>query len=180
MHSTNLDSNSNYLFTKLDFLVFVASSYKYRSTAVGGTFDHIHRGHRALLERAFETSEFVVIGLTSDKFVADEGKKIHHGFDDRKNQLIKYLNKHYPGRKYQITKLESRFGAGIFTEAIGAIVVSTETFPTVKFANEKRVKAGLPEMKVEVVPMIPAHDGVKISSTRIRAGEIDTEGNPKK
>ena len=158
----------------------MSSSYRYRSTAVGGTFDHIHRGHRALLQRAFETSESVVIGLTSDKFVTDEGKKIHHDFDDRKKQLIRYLDKHYPSRRYQITKLESHFGAGIFTNAIDAIVVSTETFPTVKFANEKRVQAGLSEMKVEVVPMIPAHDGVKISSTRIRAGEIDIEGNPRK
>lgn len=158
----------------------MSASYKHHCTAVGGTFDHIHRGHRALLARAFETSERVVIGLTSDKYVADEGKKIHHEFDERKKHLVKYLEAHYPGRKYDITKLEARFGKGIFTEGIDAIVVSTETFPAVESANKKRLQAGLQEMKVEVVPMIPAHDGVKISSTRIRAGEIDTEGNPKK
>lgn len=147
---------------------------------MGGTFDHIHKGHRALLARAFETAESVVIGLTSDNFVAEEGKKIHHDFDFRKSQLIKYLSKHYPGRQYQITKLESRFGAGIFTKGIDSIVVSAETFPTVKYANDKRVQSGLLPMSVEVVPMTPAHDGAKISSTRIRAGDIDIEGNPRK
>ena len=155
-------------------------SYKYHRAALGGTFDHIHRGHRALLARAFGTSEQVVIGLTSDKFAADEGKKIHRDFDERKKLLMKFIDMHYPNRKYDITKLEARFGKGIFTDEIDAIVVSSETFPTVESANNKRVKVGLPEMKVEVVPVIPAKDGVKISSTRIRAGEIDTEGNLKK
>ena len=155
-------------------------SRKYHAAAVGGTFDHIHRGHKALLDRAFATSEFVFIGLTSDKFASEEGKKIDHDFEFRKTQLAKYLNSTHPRRKYTITRLESRFGAGIFTREIDAIVVSTETFPSVKAANLKRVKEGLPEMKVEVVPMISAHDGKKISSTRIRAGEIDHEGNPKK
>jgi pantetheine-phosphate adenylyltransferase len=172
--------NSNPLIMKLELLGFVSSPYKYRVIAVGGTFDHIHKGHRALLDRAFETSESVVIGLTSDKFAADAGKRIHHDFDYRKSQLVTYLNKHRPGREYQITRLEARYGKGIFTEGIDAIVVSTETLPTVKSANEKRVQVGLQEMKVEVVPMIPAHDGIKISSTRIRAGEIDREGNPRK
>ena len=85
----------------------------------------------------------------------------------------------YPDRKYLITKLESRFGAGIFTKDIEAIVVSAETLPSVESANLKRVQSGLPEMKVEVVPMIVAQNGSRISSTRIRAGEIDEEGNLK-
>ncbi|MDG6906889.1 MAG: pantetheine-phosphate adenylyltransferase [Nitrososphaerota archaeon] len=161
-------------------LILVPSSFKYRNAALGGTFDQIHKGHKALLERAFQTSESVVIGLTSDNFVAEEGKKIHHDFDFRKSQLINYLGKHYPGRRFQITKLESRFGAGIFTNGIDAIVVSAETLPAVKSANDKRMQSGLEPMKVEVVSMIPAYDGLKISSTRIRAGEIDTEGNPRK
>lgn len=70
----------------------------------------------------------------------------------------------------------------MFTRDIDAIVVSSETAPRVAEANEKRRKLGLADLKVEEVPMIMARDSNKISSTRIRAGEIDTEGNiiPKK
>ncbi len=153
--------------------------HKYNSIAVGGTFDQIHGGHRTLLKRAFDTSELVIIGLTSDAFAASEGKKLDHSFEFRRNQLSKYLAQNFPGREYTITKLEARFGKGIFTRKIEAIAVSTETFPSVRDANDKRRQLGLPEMKVEVVPLVVTQDGQKISSTRIRAGEIDEEGRPK-
>lgn len=150
--------------------------YKYSSIAVGGTFDQIHSGHKALLKRAFDTSSLVIIGLTSDEYVNTEGKAIAHNFEYRKNQLEEYLNDSHPGREHMITKLDARFGQGIFTKNIEAIVVSTETLPRIQSANEKRRELGLPEMKIEIVPMVVAEDGQKISSTRIRAGEIDEEG----
>ena len=43
--------------------------FKYRSIALGGTFDQLHRGHVALFERAFATGEIVYIGLTSNRMM---------------------------------------------------------------------------------------------------------------
>jgi pantetheine-phosphate adenylyltransferase len=152
-------------------------SYKYHRIAMGGTFDHIHKGHEELLDRAFATGESVFIGLTSDTFAGSEEKKILHTYDQRKAQLETFLKKKYPGRKYIISKLEDRFGPGIFTPDIDAIAVSTETASRVKDANKRRREMGLPDLKVEIVPMILADDHNRISSTRIRAGEIDSEGH---
>ena len=42
---------------------------KLNLVATGGTFDYIHIGHIKLLSTAFEISDHVIIGLTSDKFV---------------------------------------------------------------------------------------------------------------
>jgi pantetheine-phosphate adenylyltransferase len=151
--------------------------YKYRQIALGGTFDHIHRGHKELLARAFQTGECVFIGLTSDDFATSTGKKIQHNYSERKNALEIFLAEKYPGRKYEISKLEDRFGPGIFTDRIDAIAVSIETHPAVEPANRKRRELGLPDLKVEVVPMTLADDDKRISSTRIRAGEIDSEGH---
>ena len=150
--------------------------YKYREAALGGTFDRLHRGHRELLSKAFATSRSVIIGLTSDEFAKSSGKKIEQNFEERRAQLKKYLDTTYPGRDYQITKLESTFGPAIFTREIEGIIVSTETLPKVENANQKRREAGLPDLQVEVVPMVLADDDDRISSTRIRAGEIDEEG----
>ena len=155
----------------------MSAPYKYRAVALGGTFDHIHKGHRKLLERAFETGEKVYIGLTSDEFVRNAGKKIQHPFEQRKLQLQRFLENNYSSRMYEITKLESRFGPGIFTGEIEALVVSTETLPSVDSANSKRRELGLTDLKVEVVSMILADDGNRISSTRIRRHEIDAEGH---
>jgi len=128
---------------------------------------------------AFDTSENVVIGLTSDVFVSSAGKIIQNNFDQRKFNLEKYLADKFPGRSYEITRLESRFGPAIFTENIDAIIVSEETLPNVASANERRKELGFPELKVEVVPMVLAEDNNRISSTRIRSGEIDEEGKIK-
>ena len=154
----------------------MSSGFKHRFIAMGGTFDHIHRGHKELLARAFETGEFVFIGLTSDAFAAKEGKKVSQDFEERKKNLENYLDATFPNRRYEISKLEDRFGPAIFSDKIDAIAVSVETQPAVDAANRKRQEMGLPKLKVEVVPMTMADDGTKISSTRIRAGEIDIEG----
>lgn len=151
-------------------------SFKYRSVAVGGTFDHIHKGHRALIRKAFETGEKVFIGLTTDEFAASAGKKITHDFESRKKELKVFLDRTFPGREYAITRLEKNFGPGMFTSDIEAIVVSTETQGRVPRANEKRRELGLADLKVEVIPLILADDGDRISSTRIRAREIDPDG----
>jgi pantetheine-phosphate adenylyltransferase len=152
---------------------------KYHSVAVGGTFDHIHSGHKALLGRAFDVADRVFIGLTSDAYVNSQGKKVEHNFETRKTQLTRFLDESFPRREYLVTKLDSAFGEGIFTSDMEAIVVSEETQAKVATANQRRIQMGLPEMKVEVVPMVLARDGERISSTRIRAGEIDEQGRPK-
>jgi cytidyltransferase-like protein len=154
----------------------MSPAFKYRCIALGGTFDHMHRGHKALLKRAFDTGETVFIGLTGDEFVRREGKRIEEDFGERKMNLEKYLLEEYPGRHYEISELKDRFGPAIFSNKIDAIAVSTETLPAVEVANKKREELGLPDLSVEIVPMMMAEDGKKISSTRIRAGEVDGEG----
>ena len=161
---------------KIALLFVMSPGYKYGYIAVGGTFDHMHRGHKALLSRAFDTGESVFIGLTGDEFVRREGKKIDESFRQRKRDLENYLKKAYPGRHYEISELKDRFGPAIFSNKIDAIAVSTETLPAVAVANKKRKELGLPDLSVELVPMAMAEDGKKISSTRIRAGEVDGEG----
>ncbi len=143
---------------------------------MGGTFDHLHLGHKQLLKKAFDKGESVFIGLTSDEFARREGKIIDQNFEERKRILESYLRTNFPGRRYEISELKDRFGPAIFTEKIDAIAVSEETLPAVEIANRRRRDLGLPDLKVEIVPMSLAEDGSKISSTRIRAGTIDPEG----
>jgi pantetheine-phosphate adenylyltransferase len=151
-------------------------SFKYQTIAVGGTFDRLHKGHRLLLDRAFETGRLVLIGLTSDGYAQSEGKRLSHNYEERKASLESYLKANYPGRNFKIRKLEARFGPAMYTSEVGAIAVSEETLGSVTEANKVRREKGLGDLNVEVVPMALAYDGGKISSSRIRANEIDEEG----
>ena len=43
--------------------------------AMGGTFDVVHSGHMALLDKAFSISSKVIVGLSSDQ-LAEKREKI--------------------------------------------------------------------------------------------------------
>ena len=149
---------------------------KFKTVATGGTFDHLHKGHEALLSKAFEVGEKVVIGVTSDAFVAKEGKRPDLPYGSRVKALREYLRRTQPGRDYLIAKLDDYYGPGIASAEVQAIVVSEETASRVKLANDLRAAEGFPPLKVVKVGYILAEDGRPISSSRIRAKEIDESG----
>ena len=149
---------------------------KYRTVATGGTFDHVHRGHAALLSKSFDVGETVVIGVTSDAFALRQGKSPDQSYAERVRALEQLIRSLFPGRKYLIAKLDDYFGPGIASPEVEAIVVSKETAARVPTANALRREKGYPPLQVEVVDYVLAEDSEPISSTRIRKGEIDSEG----
>ena len=149
---------------------------RYRTVATGGTYDHIHRGHLAMLTRSFEVGDRVVIGVTSDAFALKEGKKPGQEYVERVKALEDLIHARFPGRRYLIAKLDDYFGPGITSPEVQAIVVSRETAKRVPIANAARAARGFAPLDVITVDYVLADDREPISSTRIRSGEIDTEG----
>ena len=60
---------------------------------------------------------------------------------------------------------------------VSALVVSEETRNKGELLNKLRLEQDQPSVTIIVVPMILAKDGSRISTTRIRNSEIDTQGN---
>ncbi|MDE1852258.1 MAG: pantetheine-phosphate adenylyltransferase [Thaumarchaeota archaeon] len=149
---------------------------KYKTVATGGTFDHIHEGHIALLTKSFGVGDRVVIGVTSDAFALKEGKSPDQSYDERVRALRSLIEGRFPGREYLIAKLDDFFGPGIASPEVQAIVVSKETAKRVPIANALREAKGFPPLAVETVEYVLAADSKPISSTRIRNGEIDAQG----
>jgi pantetheine-phosphate adenylyltransferase len=149
---------------------------KYGTVAMGGTFDHLHKGHMALFTRSFSLGDVVVIGVTSDHFASREGKSPDQSYLERVRTVEQFLRSKFPGRKYVIVKLDDYFGPDIASPKVEAIVVTRETAARVPMANSLRAAKGYPPLKVEVVDYVLAVDGRPISSTRIRKGEMDVEG----
>jgi len=149
---------------------------KYKVVATGGTFDHLHVGHIALLTKSFEVGDKVVIGVTSDDFARKQGKSPDQAYGQRVRALRAFLQSRFPGREHLIVKLDDYFGPGIASPEVQAIVVSRETAKRVSIANAMREAKGYPPLETVVVDFVLAGDSKPISSTRIRKGEIDAEG----
>jgi pantetheine-phosphate adenylyltransferase len=147
--------------------------------ALGGTFDPVHDGHRALFERAFELGD-VTVGLTSDE-LAPKTRNVDRyirPFEERARDLEAELATFAAeyGREFEIRSLNEP--TGIATEpGFDALVVSPETESGAEAVNRIRRERGLEPLQVAVVDHVPAADGSRISSTRIVRGEIDEHGN---
>lgn len=142
----------------------------FKKVAVGGTFDRLHKGHKTLIEKAFEIGDVVIIGLSSDEMV----KKGVQAYETRKRVLLDFLKKFKS--KYEVVKLGDAYGPATEDKDIEAIVVSRETESKAYEINRVRERNNIKGLKIIVVPFALAEDGKPISSTRIRKGEIDTEG----
>ncbi|MCX8174443.1 MAG: inosine/xanthosine triphosphatase [Thermoplasmata archaeon] len=138
---------------------------------IGGTFDRLHKGHEVLLKKAFEVGDKVLIGITSDKLAAGKGEV--QPFDVRKRNVAEFVEK--IGKPYEILVLNDIYGITL-RKGLDALVVSSETLQRAEKINRMRVKKKLRKLKIVVVKKVLAEDLFPISSTRIRAGEINRLG----
>jgi pantetheine-phosphate adenylyltransferase len=146
--------------------------------ALGGTFDPVHDGHRALFERAFELGD-VTVGLTSDDLAPKTRDVDRHvrSFDRRKTDLETELAPFADEYDREFVVRELTEPTGIATEpTFDYLVVSPETEDTGQRINDLRREAGHDPLEIVVVPHVTAADGEIISSTRIVRGEIDEHG----
>jgi pantetheine-phosphate adenylyltransferase len=151
---------------------------KFKMVAVGGTFDKLHKGHKALLLKAFDVGEHVQIGLCSDNFVKRLSKPhMTASYNQRLRELESFLNQNGLHKRAEMVCIDDPYGATLSDQGIEALVVSRETEPTALLINKKRKEVGLPPLQILAIDMIPSDNHVPISTTRIRCGEIDREGH---
>lgn len=141
---------------------------------MGGTFDQLHKGHKALLSKAFSLGDRVLIGLTSNEFALKTRKEVND-FERRKRKLERYLQ-NAGLRNYEITRIDDEQGPATHREDLDAIVVSAERLSVAEKINSIRRRKGLHPLQIHRVPMFLAEDCCPISSKRMRAGEIDGNG----
>lgn len=133
----------------------------------------LHEGHKALIRRAFELSDDVLIGLTTDEFASSERKRINPYYLRLKGLLI-FLDS--IRRQAEIFPISDEYGGTLKMEK-AYLVVSKETEGTALKINKKRKAAGLEPMSVSVIDMVKGNGGVEIHSRKILSGEYSRTGD---
>jgi pantetheine-phosphate adenylyltransferase len=151
---------------------------KFKRVIVGGTFDELHKGHKALLLKAFEVGDYVIIGLSTDR-LAHELKKNHKvaPYEKRLRELRDFLEQQGLLNRAKIVPLKTPYGITLSKDCADALVVSRETEKRAKEINRKRRAKGLSPLHLIVIEMVPAENHGPISTTRIKRKEIDREGH---
>ncbi|HUV80298.1 MAG TPA: phosphopantetheine adenylyltransferase [Candidatus Bathyarchaeia archaeon] len=145
--------------------------------AIGGTFDPLHDGHKKLLRTVFELSEGgeIVIGVTSDTMAHASRSREVLPYSARTENIRRYMFKEY-GVNVRTVELNDRYGVTL-DEDFDYIVISPETYNVALKINELRKERGKKLIKIVKVEHMKAANGKIISSTRIKAGEIDEHGS---
>lgn len=138
---------------------------KKKKVVMGGTFDLIHKGHEALLKRAFKLGR-VTIGLTSDPMARKTKRRNIRGFRQRKKELEIFIRKK-SRVKPRIIKIEDKFGPTL-KEDFDYIVVSPGTYPTAILINKRRRERKKKPIKIVKIKFVLGKDKKPISATELR------------
>ncbi|XP_063932276.1 uncharacterized protein LOC135144220 [Zophobas morio] len=141
----------------------------YLNIAVGGTFDHLHFGHKILLTiSAYLCTTRLICGVSGKALLSS--KKYSHlleTYQKRCNEVHLFLNVVKRGILYEFIKLEDKYGPLLKEVNLQALVVTEETEETAKSIIRERVELGLPDIDVITVDLL-CTGKEKLSSTNIR------------
>ena len=151
---------------------------KCHHVVLGGTFDHFHKGHQALIDKALAVGKKVSIGIARENLYKNKFlEESIEPYEIRYGSIRHYLQQKGALGQAKLTPINNIFGSSIVNPAVDAIIASRQTYQNTLLVNQKRSENGLPELKIIIVDNVLAADGKLLSSERIRTGEIDREGN---
>lgn len=163
-----------------------------RTAILGGTFTPLHNGHRAILHKAYQTASHdgpgdghVIVGLTTPELARRTRSTPEHvdqlgDYDTRRTELrteLERIGAAYSA-SHEIIRLNDPFGPAATRDDVDALVVSPEAKAQRRAheLNQDRVTNDRHPLEIHTAPFVVAEDGDRISSTRIRNGEIDVHG----
>lgn len=114
----------------------------YRNVVIGGTFDHIHAGHKILLTNAIlRCQKKLTIGLTKQEMLKKKRlADLIQPLEVREQLLRELCTELDPSLEYHIEAISDPFGPSIVDEALEAVVASQETEEGAKAINVERHK----------------------------------------
>ena len=152
--------------------------YRFDYVAVGGTFDRLHEGHKALLRKAFRVGRNVVIGVATDELLSGKAnRELLYSYERRVRELKDFLASEGLLERAELIPIRDRFGTTADDPRIRAVIVSKETESVIQEINMARKKNRLQALRPVVIKMVLDNNGQPISSTKLRETEAKKKGN---
>ncbi|PIS09575.1 hypothetical protein COT75_00875 [Candidatus Beckwithbacteria bacterium CG10_big_fil_rev_8_21_14_0_10_34_10] len=150
---------------------------KYRNLVLAGTFDHLHLGHQDFIKKSALETDLIYLGL-SIGFNNNHKKNPAsiQSFTKRKKNLQKYLQKENLLKKTLIFPLNDCFGPATTSVNLETISATKNTLTGAKLINQTRKKNRLKPLKINLLDLKKDYQRKTISSSRIRLGEINSQG----
>jgi len=160
----------------------------YQVVALGGTFDHLHAGHKILLSMAAWISQKkLIVGVTGDALlVKKKHKQVLETISERMHRVQSFLEAFKPGIEYDVVELNDVYGPTAWDPNVQALVVSRETLPGAGSIEKLRAEKSMPRLEVFVIDVISADNTdhvpdaetlmkIKMSSTAIREWIVEKQ-----
>ncbi|KAJ3993588.1 hypothetical protein F5050DRAFT_1714370 [Lentinula boryana] len=124
--------------------------------ALGGTFDHLHAGHKILLSMAaWIASQKVIVGVTNATLLGSKSNAhVLESLETRKANVQTFLELFKPGLEYDIVTIDDVYGPTGWDPNIQGLVVSRETINGAEMIADHREKKQLPKLTVFVIDVI--------------------------
>jgi len=148
---------------------------KLNHVVCGGTFDHLHDGHKKLLKSCFECGKNVTVGITSGAMVRHKPYcQSIQSYETRKKHILDFALQN--NKRIHIVKLHDIYGPTIKKNTFDALFVTKDTEKGAEMIQIKRREIGMKPLFIKTIPFIFDEKGDKISSERIRQGVISRDG----
>ena len=137
--------------------------------AVGGTFDHLHAGHKILLSMTSFISSSSIVGVTGASLL--KNKKFAdkmQSYDLRAENVKKFMGM-VSCRPVEVVKIEDVAGPTGTRDEIDVLVASKETESSRSSIDSIRLERGLRKLEYRFIELVGGEGAEKMSSTAIRA-----------
>ncbi|KAG5356065.1 Phosphopantetheine adenylyltransferase [Yarrowia sp. B02] len=165
---------------KSEELLASATEEQYPVVALGGTFDHLHAGHKILLTlAAWLTRDKLIVGITGPQLLTKKKyAEAMESFDVRESHVTQFLNYISPPLRLQPVMINDVYGPTASDPDIDALVLSAETRGGGSAINKVREEKGWSELTVFEINIVGGGSeqdnwADKLSSTQLRKEALE-------
>ncbi|CAE6441389.1 hypothetical protein ACGC1H_004221 [Rhizoctonia solani] len=166
----------------------------YSVSALGGTFDYLHSGHKILLSMgAWITTNRLIVGVSDDELLTRKvNKQYVQPITKRTASVASFVRMFKPSIECDAVAIQDIYGPTAWDPSVQALIVSSETLGGASSVAQLRLERSLPPMDLFIIDVISTSSVVlpeqgtaalrdaKMSSTYIREWLARREGSQEK